>query len=243
MNEEQGVIYLDEVEDKRVVLLQSGGLDSNVLASLFKDCGFEMHHIFVDYGQNMKEKEVEYARKIVEYYGGTLSEVKLELPWLKETTSLVDNRVEDGEDGHGELNAITTGTYVPMRNQMLLSIAGSYAEAYQIPYIACAFDGEEDENGNPTGGTTDKHPTYVQAVVNSLNEGSAFKHVHGKEFTILTPVMGMYKTEIIALGTECNADFSISWSCYNKGDEPCKVCSACQLRHEAFNIMGIEDNH
>ena len=242
MNEEQGVIYLDEVEDKRVVLLQSGGLDSNVLASLFKDCGFEMHHIFVDYGQNMKEKELEYARKIAEYYGGTLSEVKLELPWLKETTCLVDNVVSDS-GAFDSLNAIEHGTYVPLRNQMLLSIAGSYAEAYQIPFIACAFDGDEDENGNPTGGTTDKHPKYVQAVVDSLNEGSAYKHVHGKEFTILTPVMGMYKEEIIALGVECNADFSISWSCYNKGEEPCHVCSACELRHEAFKNMGIEDNH
>lgn len=242
MNEEQGVIYLDEVEDKRVVLLQSGGLDSNVLASLFKDCGFEMHHIFVDYGQNMKEKELEYARKIAEYYGGTLSEVKLELPWLKETTCLVDNVVNDS-GAFDSLNAIEHGTYVPLRNQMLLSIAGSYAEAYQIPFIACAFDGDEDENGNPTGGTTDKHPKYVQAVVDSLNEGSAYKHVHGKEFTILTPVMGMYKEEIIALGVECNADFSISWSCYNKGEEPCHVCSACELRHEAFKNMGIKDNH
>lgn len=242
MNEEQGVIYLDEVEDKRVVLLQSGGLDSNVLASLFKDCGFEMHHIFVDYGQNMKEKELEYARKIAEYYGGTLSEVKLELPWLKETTCLVDNVVSDS-GAFDSLNAIEHGTYVPLRNQMLLSIAGSYAEAYQIPFIACAFDGDEDENGNPTGGTTDKHPKYVQAVVDSLNEGSAYKHVHDKEFTILTPVMGMYKEEIIALGVECNADFSISWSCYNKGEEPCHVCSACELRHEAFKNMGIEDNH
>ena len=242
MNEEQGVVYLDEVEDKRVVLLQSGGLDSNVLASLFKDCGFEMHHIFVDYGQNMKEKELEYARKIAEYYGGTLSEVKLELPWLKETTCLVDNVVSDS-GAFDSLNAIEHCTYVPLRNQMLLSIAGSYAEAYQIPFIACAFDGEEDENGNPTGGTTDKHPKYVQAVVDSLNEGSAYKHVHGKEFTILTPVMGMYKEEIIALGVECNADFSISWSCYNKGEEPCHVCSACELRHEAFKNMGIEDNH
>lgn len=112
MNEEQGVIYLDEVEDKRVVLLQSGGLDSNVLASLFKDCGFEMHHIFVDYGQNMKEKELEYARKIAEYYGGTLSEVKLELPWLKETTCLVDNVVNDS-GAFDSLNAIEHGTYVP----------------------------------------------------------------------------------------------------------------------------------
>ena len=242
MNEEQGVVYLDEVEDKRVVLLQSGGLDSNVLASLFKDCGFEMHHIFVDYGQNMKEKELEYARKIAEYYGGTLSEVKLELPWLKETTCLVDNVVNDS-GAFDSLNAIEHGTYVPLRNQMLLSIAGSYAEAYQIPSIACAFDGDEDENGNPTGGTTDKHPKYVQAVADSINEGSAYKHVHGKEFTILTPVMGMYKEEIIALGVECNADFSISWSCYNKGEEPCHVCSACELRHEAFKNMGIEDNH
>lgn len=231
----------ENIEDKRVVILQSGGLDSNIIASVFNFYGFEMHHIFVNYGQNMLEKEREYAEKIAKHYGGTFSEVTLNLPWLKETTKLVDNLVDDIGDTSSTFNTNSTGAYVPMRNHVLLSIASSYAEAYKIPYIACAFDGAEDENHIPTGGTTDKHPTFVTKLSDSINEGSAFYHIDKKHFTILTPVMGLYKPEIIGLGLATDSDMSISWSCYNKAEKPCGKCSACELRAEAFKEVGIPD--
>lgn len=231
----------ENITDKRVVILQSGGLDSNVIASVFNYFGFEIHHIFVNYGQNMLEKEREYSKKIAEYYGGTYQEVTLDLPWLKDTTSLVGNLVDDTHETESQFNVNLTGVYVPLRNQMLLSIAGSYAEAYEIPYIACAFDGAEDENHIPTGGTTDKHPTFVKKLEDSLNEGSAFHHIKGEKFTILTPVMGLYKPEIIGLGLATDSDMSISWSCYNKADKPCGQCSACKLRAEAFKEVEMED--
>ena len=239
--EEVKPLGYEELEDKRVVILQSGGLDSNVIASVFKYYGFEMHHIFINYGQNMIEKEREYSKKIAEYYGGTYQEVTLDLPWLKHTTSLVNSLVDDTHETEGQFNANLTGAYVPLRNQMLLSIAGSYAEAYEIPYIACAFDGAEDENHVPTGGTTDKHPTFVRKIEDSLNEGSAFHHIKGNNFTILTPIMNLYKDEIIGLGLVTEADMSLSWSCYNKADEPCGQCSACKVRAEAFGLLELED--
>lgn len=231
----------EKIEDKRVVILQSGGLDSNVIASVFNYYGFEMHHIFVDYGQNMADKEREYSKKIAEYYGGTYEEVTLRLPWLKDSTKLVDNLVEDYKNNSVTFNANQTGEYVPLRNHVLLSIAGSYAEANKIPYIACAFDGAEDENHIPTGGTTDKHPTFVSKIADSINEGSAFHHIDNKEFKILTPVMGLYKPEIIGLGLATDSDMSISWSCYNKAEKPCGVCSACKVRANAFKIVEMED--
>lgn len=231
----------EEIKDKRVVILQSGGLDSNVIASVFNYFGFEMHHIFVNYGQNMLEKEREYSKKIAEYYGGTYQEVTLDLPWLKDTTSLVGNVVDDTHVTESTFNTNLTGAYVPLRNQMLVSIAGSYAEAYEIPYIACAFDGAEDEDHIPTGGTTDKHPTFVKKLEDSLNEGSAFHHIKGEKFTILTPVMGLFKPEIIGLGLATESDMSISWSCYNKSDKPCGQCSACKVRAEAFSEVEMED--
>lgn len=231
----------ENIEDKRVVLLQSGGLDSNIIASVLKHFGFEMHHIFINYGQNMLEKEREYSKKIAEYYGGTYQEVTLELPWLKEATSLVGSVVDDTYETESVFNANLTGVYVPMRNHMFLSIASSYAESYKIPYIACAFDGAEDFYGRPLGGTTDKHPTFVDAIEKSICEGSAFKHIDHKYFNILTPVMDLFKTEIIQLGLESKADMSISWSCYNKAEKPCGVCSACEIRAEAFSVMGLED--
>lgn len=230
----------DKIEDKRVVLLQSGGLDSNVIASIFNYYGFEMHHIFINYGQNMLEKEREYSKKIADYYGGTYQEVTLDLPWLKDTTCLVDNLVDE-KDAEGTFNANETGVYVPMRNHIFVSIASSFAEAYKIPYVACAFDGAEDEDHKPLGGTTDKHPTFVAKLQDSVNEGSAMHHIENKDITILTPVMDLFKEEIIGLGLATEADMSISWSCYNKAEKPCGHCSACTVRANAFANLEMED--
>lgn len=238
---QKSIAWYNDIEDKRVVLLQSGGLDSCVLAHVFKYFNFEIHHIFVDYGQNMVEKERQYSKAIVEKVGGTYEEVKISLPWLKDSTSLVGDVVDDTHVTNPQFNANLSGVYVPMRNHMLLSIAGSYAEAKEIPYIACAFDGAEDKKHVPTGGTTDKHPTFVKKIEQSLNEGSSFHHILNKNFTILTPVMGLFKPEIIGLGLACDTDFSLSWSCYNKGEVPCGECSACKLRAQAFRELEMLD--
>lgn len=61
---------IGEIKDKRVVLLQSGGLDSCFLANLFSYLGFEIHHVFVDYGQNSKEQEKRAVESIIREYGG-----------------------------------------------------------------------------------------------------------------------------------------------------------------------------
>ena len=226
-------------EDKRVVLLQSGGLDSNVCAAILSKLGFEIHHLFVDYGQNTNKKELSYVKQIVKKYGGILHSVSLEADWLL-STDLSRGNVQDWE-AEGNFNTIEAGTYVPHRNAILLNLAGSLAEQLKIPYICSALDGDETFDGEPLVGTTDKHPTFVKKIEDALCEGSAFYHLDNKRFTILTPIMGCSKEDTIRLGQEYNADFSLSWSCYNSEEKPCLHCSACKARAQGFFYAGIED--
>ena len=230
-----------DIEDKRVVLLQSGGLDSCVCAHIFKYWDFEVHHVFIDYGQNSVNKERENARKIVEKCGGTLHEVKIDLPWLKEVCKLTAGEEVEDIDSHGVMNTAEEGTYVPMRNAMFLTIASSLAESLNIPYISAALDGSEDVDGNLLCGTTDKHPTFVKKMEDALSNGSVLHHQYGKDFIMLTPVINMFKDEIIKLGESYDTDFSISWSCYNSTEKPCCKCSACRVRAKGFHLAGIED--
>lgn len=236
-----GVFGYSTLDDKRVVLLQSGGLDSCFLASLFSYYGFEIHHLFANYGQNSVSKELECALKIVDRYGGTLHTCDLRLPWLEGSTRLVNGTVNDwGADS--KFNAIYESTYVPMRNAMLLSVASSLCESLDIQYIACAFDGEEGlVDHKPCGGTTDKHPTFVRKMEDALIEGSSMYHVQHKSIRILTPIMNKFKETTIYLGSLIGTDFSLSWSCYNKGDKPCCKCSACSTRIKAFENVGLVD--
>lgn len=234
------------IKDKRVVMLQSGGLDSNVIASIFNYYGFEIHHVFVDYGQNSADKERNMVRKIVEHYGDKnhLHEVKIDMPWLKTSTTLVqgDATITDEQMTEQPLNAIKDGEYVPMRNHVLVSIASSLADSLGISYIATALDGAETFfTHKPLGGTTDKHPRFVKKLEKSLTEGSSLYWIYNKRIKILTPVMNFFKEDTIRLGIKYGADFSLSWSCYNRSDKPCGVCGACRSRAKAFRNVGIKD--
>lgn len=235
--------YYKNLEDKRVVLLQSGGLDSCVLASLFSKCGYEIHHLFVDYGFNSAKRDLRNVKKIVEKYGGELHVVTLDMPWLKDSTCLVNGGiVDDSGFGDGAMNTFYAGTYVPMRNTILITIASSLCESLRIPYIATALDGAEDlVTHEPLGGTSDKHPMFVLKLEDAINEGSSVHHLEKMNIRILTPVMGMYKSEIINMGELLGTDFSLSNSCYSDSEKPCGVCSACRVRKEAFESVGIKD--
>lgn len=226
--------------EKKVVLLQSGGLDSCFLACLLSRNGFEIHHLFVDYGQNSAKKEREYAHKIAAEYGGEVSEVKIDLPWLETSTVLVNHEVEE-YDVDKVMGCVEAGTYVPMRNHLLISIAASYAEAKGIQYIASAVDGNEDYFGNPLSGCPDKHPSFVKEIENSLTEGSSQWHIHKKPFTLIAPLVGNTKEDTIQWGLDIGCDFSLSWTCYNGGEEPCGKCCACIDRANHFLNLGISD--
>lgn len=234
--------YYSNLEDKRVVLLQSGGLDSCVLASLFSRAGFDIHHVFVDYGFNSSVRDLKNVRKIVNRYGGTLHVVTMDLPWLKDSTALVGSSVDDEPYGDGAMNTFYSGVYVQMRNTFLISLASSLCESLKISYLATALDGDEDAiTHKPEGGTSDKHPTYVRKLEEALNEGSSEHHINGFNIRILTPMMGLYKEDIIQMGELLGTDFSLSNSCYNSEDNPCGKCSACKRREEAFKSVGIKD--
>jgi 7-cyano-7-deazaguanine synthase len=168
--------------------------------------------------------------------------VSLDLPWLSESTSLVNGEVNDNDVGSYYLNTLDTGVYVPMRNAMFLAIAGSLCESLGIRYIACAFDGAETKITRvPLSGSPDKHPLFVDKMQSALTEGSSLKWSKHKNIKILTPLMDMFKPEIIKKGLEYNADMSLSWSCYNSTEKPCCHCSACRNRIQAFEKLGLKD--
>lgn len=236
-----GIKQYDNIKDKRVVLLQSGGLDSCVLASLFCKYNYEIHHLFVDYGFHSAERDLKNVERIVLKYGGQLHVVRMTMPWLKNTALMSNDIVDDVAFGDGAMNTYESGVYIPMRNTFLISIASSLCESLGIKYIATALDGEEDIDHRPLGGTSDKHPTFVRKLEEAINEGSSEHHINNTNIRILTPIMGNTKVDTILMGELLNTNFSISNSCYSNSDKPCGVCSACKARAEAFEIVGIKD--
>lgn len=230
-----------EVLDKKVVLLQSGGLDSGVLTALLSRDGYTIHHLFIDYGQNTRDKELEKAKKLAEVYGGEVHVCKIDMPWLKDSTLLVGNQTVGEYKVPHAMGSVATGVYVPMRNHVFLSIAASFAESIGVFNIASAVDGNEDFYGKPLSGSPDKHPTFIRAIENSLTEGSSLKHVYNGAFNLITPLLGNSKEDTIKWGLDLGVDFSNTWSCYNNGDVPCGECCSCVNRKISFANLGLEE--
>lgn len=226
--------------DKRVVLLQSGGLDSCVCDALLHQAGFEVTELFVDYGQSALEKEWAMSQEMSDLYGHELIRVSIDLPWLK-TLPIVGGTVESTGVEEIKRGVVDPESYIPLRNQILLSIAGSLAESKQIRYICTGLNGSQNILGKPRDGFVDTHPNFAKALEKSLTEGSVMKHHLNSSFKVLTPLMSKSKPEIISLGLVVGANMSLSWSCFNNGDVPCCHCSSCIGRAEGFHLLGVED--
>lgn len=226
--------------DKKVVLLQSGGLDSCVCDALLHWAGFEVTELFVDYGQSALEKEWAMSQEMSDLYGHKLIRVSIDLPWLK-TLPIVGGEVRSTGVEEIKRGVVDPESYIPLRNHILLGLAGSLAESLQIKYICTGLNGSQNILGKPRDGFVDTHPRFAEFVAKSLTEGSVMKHHLNGKFTVLTPLMSKSKPEIISLGLEVGANMSLSWSCFNNGDVPCCHCSSCIGRAEGFALVNMQD--
>lgn len=232
---------LKEIKDKRVVLLNSGGLESCYLACLLATNGFEIHHLFIDYGQNALRGESIAVNNIIKKYGGVLHTAKIDLPWLSSSTVLCSGEKVADPKVSSYMGTVEAQTYVPLRNHIFLSMAGSLADSLEIPFIASGLDGIQDAFGVPVGSAPDKHPNFGYSIENSINEASAYYHTKGCYIELIAPILCHTKEDTIKNGEKINCDFSLSWSCYNDGDTPCGTCCACIDRKYHFENLGLQE--
>ncbi|HLG31074.1 MAG TPA: 7-cyano-7-deazaguanine synthase [Candidatus Brocadiales bacterium] len=63
----------------------------------------------------------------------------------------------------------------------------------------------------------------------------------GTHIKVVTPLIGMNKSEIVKKGVSLNAPLHLSWSCYKNNDIACGQCHSCVLRLTAFSETGVKD--
>ena len=221
-------------EDKsRAVILLSGGMDSCVCAALaVRD--FSAAAVHISYGQRTEERERRAFLAICDHFGihdrlvarndalraiggSALTDPEIPVP--------ESPAIERGMIGHG-----VPVTYVPFRNAHFLSVAVSWAEVLGAEkiYIGAV---EQDSSGYP-----DCRPAYYRAFNEVVKAGTKDGRIE-----IVTPLIGLRKSEIVKLGLELGAPFDLTWSCYSREDYACGVCDSCVLRLRAFQAAGAED--
>lgn len=224
------------MKTEKALVLSSGGVDSTTLLAIACDrYGKEnVTALSIYYGQKHK-KEIEASDKTAEYYG--VEHIKLDLSAIfkySDCSLLADSHAEIPHETYAEQLTKTDGapvsTYVPFRNGLFLSAAASVALSKGCTLLMYGAHAD-DAAGNA-------YPDCSEAFVSAMN--SAIYEGSGKQLRIEAPFAGMNKAAVVAEGKKLGVPYELTWSCYEGGDEPCRVCGTCRDRRAAFIANGID---
>jgi 7-cyano-7-deazaguanine synthase len=217
-------------EQKRAVVLVSGGMDSATAAVEAQNQGYELYFLHTSYGQETESKELECATALAEYLD-VANFLHIETSHLARigASSLTDDSIEI-EEADLDSDEIPS-SYVPFRNANLLSMAVSYAEANECDALFIGAH-SEDYSGYP-----DCRPEFFDAFQQVIDVGTKPE----TNIELVAPFVDWSKTEIAERGSEFDVPYEITWSCYRDEAPACGTCDACAFRLKAFQELGERD--
>lgn len=229
-------------DDKRAVLLLSGGLDSATVLAIARSQGFRVHALAFSYGQR-HDVELRAAERVAKAGGAEeLRVVKLDLRVFGGSALTADVEVPKGRDAAAIEAAVDDAevpvTYVPARNTIFLSFGLAFAEVLKARHLFLGAN-RVDFSGYP-----DCRPEFVSAFEELANVATAY--AKDGRIRVHAPLMDMTKADIIREGTRLGVDYGLTHSCYDpvvRADEAfaCGHCDACVLRRKGFVEAGVED--
>lgn len=215
---------------KRAVILLSGGLDSATAGAMAVAAGFELHALTISYGQRHL-REVQAARDVAAALGVASHKfIDINLREIGGSALTADIPLPQGRNNAEIGNGIPV-TYVPARNTIFLSIALGLAEVIGAETIVAGMN-QLDYSGYP-----DCRAEYLRAFETLANLATKAGVEGTAKFQIWAPLLDMSKEQIIRTGLALGVDYSITWSCYSGGEQPCGTCDSCQLRDAAFRAV------
>jgi 7-cyano-7-deazaguanine synthase len=225
-----------EKQQKRAVVLLSGGLDSSTVLAIARSQGYEMYALSFSYGQR-HIIELEAARRVAAAIGVADQRVAaIDLRIFGGSALTSDIAVPKGRTA-GEMEHGIPITYVPARNTIFLSFALAWAEVLGSSDIFIGVNAL-DYSGYP-----DCRPEFIEAFEKMANLATR-AGVEGRQaLKIHTPLIAMSKAQIVAKGIELGVDYSLTSSCYDPSPsgEPCGQCDSCLLRQKGFRENGLVD--
>ena len=227
----RGTELLMNTQQKKAVVLLSGGLDSATALAIAREQGFLCHALSLDYGQRHRA-ELAAARRVAEAQGVAGHKV---IPL--DLTAIGGSALTDPDIAVPETP--TEGipvTYVPARNTIFLALALGWAE------VLGAFDIFVGVNAVDYSGYPDCRPEYIAAFERLANLATR-AGVEGGRFRIHAPLIELTKAQIIREGMRLGVDYSLTLSCYAADEEgrACGRCDSCRLRAAGFAAAGVPD--
>jgi len=220
--------------NKKAVVLSSGGLDSTTVLAIAKSKGYDVYSISFRYGQR-HFTELEAAKKVATVIGAKKHLViDIDLGRIGGSALTDDIDVPKGRD-EKEMQDIPI-TYVPARNTVFLSYALAWAEVLEASDIFIGVNAI-DYSGYP-----DCRPAFIKAYEDMANLATK-AGIEGRRLKIRTPLIDLTKAQIIKKGIKLGIDYSITHSCYDPSSDgkACGQCDSCLLRKKGFADAGIDD--
>jgi len=219
------------MNEKRAVILLSGGLDSATVVAMARADGFSCYSMSFDYGQRHRA-ELVAAEQIARQLGVIEHKViGLNLNGIG-GSALTDESIAVPETpGEG-----IPLTYVPARNTVFLALALGWAEVLQAQDIFIGVNAV-DYSGYP-----DCRPEFISAFESMANLATR-AGVEGPGFRIQAPLQYLSKAEIIQAGTRLGVDYGLTVSCYQADarGRACGRCDSCRLRAAGFAAAELAD--
>jgi len=219
------------MDQKRAVILLSGGLDSATVVAMAQAAGFACYSMSFDYGQRHRA-ELQAAERVAQQMGVVEHKViGLNLNGIG-GSALTDSSIAVPE-------APTEGipvTYVPARNTIMLSLALGWAE------VLGAHDIFIGVNAVDYSGYPDCRPEFIEAFERVANLATR-EGVEGLGFRIQAPLQNLSKAQIVQIGVQHGVDYGLTVSCYQADDDgrACGKCDSCRLRAAGFAAARVAD--
>jgi 7-cyano-7-deazaguanine synthase len=232
-----------EVVNALVVL--SGGQDSTTCLFLALNQGFDVHAVTFNYNQR-HNREIFAAQKVFDlakkrYPGRVHSHELIEMgPILKGTSPLINNSSElEQYKDHASLPGGLEKTFVPMRNQLFLTVAANRAYVLGCEVLVTGV-AQEDYGGYP-----DCRQSFIHALARACNLGT-FTGEDGapRSLAIMTPLMSMTKRDTVEMALRlpgCYQALAHTHTSYDGAFPPTGKDHATLLRAKGFEEAGVPD--
>jgi len=208
------------INEKRpkIVTLLSGGIDSSIMALLYKKGGFDQYPLFIDYGQRATEREWISCKKICSY----LDLRKPKKISISSISKLHQNLLTNK-------SSVEKSPFFPFRNLILVSIGALYAYGIDFDTVAIGIIGR---GAMP-------FPDCSRDFIFSISKSLSLS-VNSKT-NVLSPFLKFSKEEVICYGAEHGFPYELTYSCYLGRIKHCGRCAACVSRRKAFKTAGEKD--
>lgn len=223
-------------QQRKAVVLLSGGLDSTTVLAIARSEGFEPYAMSFRYGQR-HVVELESAKRVAVQMGVRNHViVDIDLRQFGGSALTADIDVPKRRSA-AEMSTGIPITYVPARNTIFLSFALGWAE------ILGAQDIFIGVNALDYSGYPDCRPEFIAAYERMANLATKAGVEGSQRLKIHTPLIDLTKAQIIARGLELGVDYAWTSSCYDPDPDgkPCGLCDSCVLRAKGFSEAGTAD--